>query len=70
MSVKQISQKGFAMPAKSVKQQQYMAMVAHGKIKGPKGLSKSEAMDFAETPTKNLPARVSSKSSTKKAGKK
>jgi len=51
------------MPAKSKKQQQYMAMVAHGKIKGPKGLSKAEAMKYAETPTKGLPTRVKRKKS-------
>lgn len=48
------------MPAVSQKQQQFMAMVEHGKIKGPKGLSKKEAGDFARTPTKNLPVRIKS----------
>lgn len=46
------------MPAKSKAQQKFMAMVAHGAIKGPKGLSKAEAMKFAKTPTKKLPAHV------------
>lgn len=49
------------MPAKSKAQQQYMAMVAHGSTKGPKGLSKAEAMKFAKTPTKKLPAHVKKK---------
>jgi hypothetical protein len=46
------------MPAVSKKQQQFMSMVEHGKIKGPPGLSKKEAGDFARTPTKDLPVRV------------
>jgi hypothetical protein len=43
------------MPAVSKKQQEYMAMVAHGKIKGPAGLSKETAREFAETPKAGLP---------------
>lgn len=46
------------MPAVSKKQQQFMAMVEHGKIKGPPGLSKEEAGHFSKTPTKGLPVRV------------
>ena len=46
------------MPAKSKAQQRYMAMVEHEVIKGPKGLSKEEARDFAKTPTKGLPNKV------------
>ncbi len=49
------------MPATSKKQQQYMAMVAHGIIKGPKGLSKKQAMEYAKTDTKNLPTRKKKK---------
>jgi len=49
------------MPAKSKKQQQYMAMVAHGVIKKPKGLSKDQAMEFAQTSTKKLPTHVKGK---------
>jgi hypothetical protein len=48
------------MPAVSKKQQEFMAMVEHGKIKAPSGLSKKQAGDFARTPTKNLPTRVKS----------
>jgi hypothetical protein len=47
------------MPAKSKKQQQFMAMVAHGKIPAPKGLSKKEARKYAKTKHKGLPEQVS-----------
>lgn len=49
------------MPARSKAQQRFMAGVAHGNIKAPKGLSKAEARDFARTPTKNLPAHAKRK---------
>lgn len=45
--------------AVSKAQQRYMAMVAHGKIEGPEGLSKEEARKFAKTKHKGLPNRVS-----------
>jgi len=47
------------MPAKSKAQQRYMAMVAIGKIKAPKGLSRKEARKFAKTKHDDLPERVS-----------
>jgi hypothetical protein len=49
------------MPAKSKAQQKFMAMVEHGVIKGPKGLSREEARDFARTPTKGLPEKKGKK---------
>jgi hypothetical protein len=45
--------------AVSKAQQRYMAMVASGKIKGPKGLSREEARKFAKTKHDDLPERVS-----------
>ena len=45
------------MPAKSVAQRRFMAMVEHGEIPAPKGLSKKEAGDFAKTPEKGLPLK-------------
>jgi hypothetical protein len=45
-------------PAKSVKQQQFMAMVDQGKIPAPPGLTKKVAEEFASTSTKGLPAHV------------
>lgn len=44
--------------AKSRAQQRYMAMVAHGTIERPKGLSKDKAREFAKTKHKGLPDRV------------
>lgn len=49
------------MPAKSKAQRRFMAMVEHGKIPAPKGLSKSEAKDFASTSEKGLPKRKGKK---------
>ncbi len=45
------------MPAVSKKQQRFMAMVSHGKIPAPKGLSKKEARKFAKTKHKGLPEK-------------
>lgn len=45
------------MPAVSKKQQQFMALVAEGKVKKP-GLSKRVAEEFASTKTKGLPRKV------------
>jgi hypothetical protein len=49
---------GEDMPAKSQAQRKYMAMVEHGVIPAPKGLSKKEASEFASTPEKGLPKKV------------
>lgn len=49
------------MPAKSKKQQQFMAMAEHGKLPKkamPKGMTKGQMRDFAATPTKGLPTKV------------
>lgn len=45
--------------AASKAQQRFMAMVAHGKIDAPKGLSKKEARKFAKTKHDGLPEKVS-----------
>ena len=44
--------------AVSKAQQRFMAMVAHGKIDAPKGLSKKEARKFAKTKHDGLPETV------------
>lgn len=46
------------MPAKSKKQQRYMAMVANDVIDGPEGLSKEEAKKMAKTKHDGLPEKV------------
>lgn len=48
--------------AVSKAQQRFMAMVAAGKIKAPKGLSKKEARKFAKTKHDDLPNRVTEES--------
>ena len=53
MDKKQLSEK-----AVSKAQQRFMGMVAAGKIKAPKGLSKDEARKFAKTKHKGLPEKV------------
>jgi len=50
--------------AVSKAQQRYMGMIASGKIKGPKGLSKAEARKFAKTKHDDLPERVTEASLT------
>ena len=50
--------------AVSKAQQRYMGMVASGKIKSPKGLSKAEARKFAKTDHDGLPERVTEASLT------
>ena len=44
--------------AVSKAQQRYMGMVASGKIKSPKGLSRAEARKFAKTSHDGLPETV------------
>ena len=44
--------------AVSKAQQRFMAMVSHGKIDAPKGLSKKEARKFAKTKHDGLPETV------------
>ena len=50
--------------AVSKAQQRYMGMVASGKIKSPKGLSRAEARKFAKTSHDGLPERVTEASLT------
>ncbi len=52
-------QRSLTEKAVSRAQQRYMGMVASGKIKGPKGLSRTEARKFAKTKHDDLPERVS-----------
>jgi len=47
------------MPATSKAQYRYMQGVAHGNIKGPKGLSKAKAAEFVKgQSSKDLPKKA------------
>jgi hypothetical protein len=57
-------QRSLTEKAVSIAQQRFMGMVASGKIKAPKGLSKDEARKFAKTKHDGLPDRVTEASLT------